>query len=66
MDAQFFSLAEVAKSVNKRPHQVVYAITSGLLPDTANRIAGKRAFTVEELEIIREHFAVRSKKESGK
>ncbi len=66
MSTQFFSLAEVAKIVNKRPHQVVYAITSGLVPDVVNRIAGKRAFNKQEVAIIKKHFALGPDKEVSK
>ncbi len=65
MSTQFYSLAEVAKIVNRRPHQVVYAITSGLVPDVVNRIAGKRAFTKQEVAVIRKHFGLGSDKEGN-
>ncbi len=66
MSTQFYSLAEVAKIVNKRPHQVTYAIVSGLVPDVVNRIAGKRAFTKQEVAVIKKHFGLGPDKEFNK
>jgi hypothetical protein len=52
--------------MRKRPHQITYAITSGLLPEPKVRIGGRRVFQDEDIERIARYFGVRLKKEANK
>ncbi len=53
---ELFTLGEVARIVNVPPYKVSYAISVGLLPDTAMRLANKRCFTQEEVNRVLRHF----------
>jgi hypothetical protein len=45
-----FLLSEVAKILNRKPHQVVYQITSGKVNEPELRIANKRLFTESDVQ----------------
>lgn len=60
MDEQFFSLGQAAVRIGIAPYRITYAITNGMVPDARMRIAGKRAFTEEEVKNIARHFRVES------
>jgi DNA-binding transcriptional MerR regulator len=51
-----YSLGEVARLVNVAPYRISYAISVGLLPDTALRFNNRRCFTPEDVELIACHF----------
>jgi hypothetical protein len=50
--------------MRKRPHQITYAITSGLLPEPKMRMGGRRVFQDEDIDRIAHYFGVRLKKEA--
>jgi DNA-binding transcriptional MerR regulator len=60
---KLYLLSDVVRLVRKRPHQITYAITSGLLPEPQVRIGGRRIFQDEDIERIAQYFGVRLKKE---
>jgi hypothetical protein len=62
--SKFVLLSDVARLMKKRPHQITYAITSGLLPEPEMRIGGRRVFQAEDVERIARYFGVRLKKEA--
>lgn len=59
---KLYLLNDVARLMKKRPHQITYAITSGLLPEPEMRIGGRRVFLDEDLQRIAIYFGVRLKK----
>jgi len=61
---KLYLLSDVARLMRKRPHQITYAITSGLLPEPQMRIGGRRVFQDEDIQRIALYFGVRLKKEA--
>lgn len=55
---KFFALSDVARLLNVQGYRIAYAISTGALPDAAQRIANKRVFTVEDVQRIARHFGV--------
>jgi DNA-binding transcriptional MerR regulator len=51
-----FLLGEVARLLEMRPHQVAYAISSGLVPEPKLRIGNKRIFQADDIKRLRAHF----------
>ena len=60
---KLYLLNDVARLMKKRPHQITYAITSGLLPEPEMRIGGRRVFLDEDIQRIAKYFGLRLKKE---
>jgi DNA-binding transcriptional MerR regulator len=63
--SKMYLLSDVARLMRKRPHQITYAITSGLLPEPKVRMGGRRVFQEQDIERIAQYFGVRLKKEAG-
>jgi DNA-binding transcriptional MerR regulator len=61
---KMYLLSDVARLMNKRPHQITYAITSGLLPEPKVRMGGRRVFQEEDVQRIAQYFGVRLRKEA--
>jgi hypothetical protein len=55
---KLFLLSEVAGVLRKRPWQVAYAITSGMVPEPKLRISNKRIFVAEDIERLAAHFGI--------
>jgi hypothetical protein len=53
-----FLLGEVARILKRKPHQVVYPMVTGKIPEPQMRLAGKRLFTVEDVDRLARHFRV--------
>lgn len=53
-----FLLGEVAGVLRKKPWQVVYAITSGAVPEPKLRIGNKRIFVDEDIRRLAAHFGI--------
>lgn len=62
--SKLYLLGDVAKMMRKRPHQITYAITSGLLPEPEMRIGGRRVFQGADIKRIADYFGVNLKKEA--
>ena len=58
MQDYYFTLGQVARLLGKRPHLVVYAITSGHVPEPAMRIGNKRVFGEADTERLARHFNI--------
>lgn len=54
----YYILGDVARLLGIKAHRIVYAVTSGHLPEPALRVGHKRVFTAEDLERIARHFHV--------
>jgi DNA-binding transcriptional MerR regulator len=63
---KMYLLSDVARLMRKRPHQITYAITSGLLPEPKVRMGGRRVFQEDDIERIAQYFGLRTKKEANK
>jgi len=61
---KLYLLNDVARLMRRRPHQITYAITSGLLPEPKMRMGGRRVFQDEDIQRIADYFGVRLKKEA--
>ena len=55
---KLFLLSEVAGVLRKKPWQVVYAITSGAVPEPKLRIGHKRIFVSEDIRRLAAHFGI--------
>jgi hypothetical protein len=55
---KLFLLSEVALVLRKKPWQVVYAITSGAVPEPKLRIGNKRIFVDQDIERLAAHFGI--------
>jgi DNA-binding transcriptional MerR regulator len=62
--SKMYLLSDVARLMKKRPHQITYAITSGLLPEPKVRMGGRRVFQEDDIERIAKYFGVRFKTEA--
>jgi hypothetical protein len=57
MTTQMYLLADAARTLDRKPYQIAYAITSGLVPDVGLRIGGRRVFRAADIERLRRHFS---------
>jgi len=55
---KLFLLSEVAGLLRKKPWHVVYAITSGVVPEPKLRIGNKRIFVPEDIGRLAAHFGI--------
>ena len=53
---EHYLLGEVAKILDRKPHQIVHLLTTGKIPEPEQRIANKRLFSVEDVERLARHF----------
>jgi MerR HTH family regulatory protein len=56
-----YVLAEVSKILGRKPHQIVYLLTSGRIPEPEQRIANRRLFSAEDVTRLARHFKVSPK-----
>jgi hypothetical protein len=56
-----FVLAEVSKILGRKPHQIVYLLTSGRIPEPEQRIGNRRLFLTEDVDRLARHFKVSPK-----
>ncbi|KKL03796.1 hypothetical protein LCGC14_2622540 [marine sediment metagenome] len=52
-------LADVAKLLRRKPYQITYALSVGLIPEPKLRIANKRVFQHVDIQRMARHFGVR-------
>ena len=60
MDKHYL-LAEVSKLVGRKPHQIIYLLTSGTIPEPEQRIGNRRLFSAEDVTKLARHFRVAPK-----
>lgn len=51
---RLLTLGELARELQMPQHALAYHIQRGHLPDAAYRVGGRRAFTVEQIQVIKE------------
>lgn len=61
MRKKHFLLKDVARQLRVKPYRVVYALTTGLVPEPALRIANKRIYQEDDIARLREYFALAGK-----
>ena len=66
MKRQHYLLKDVAKILKRKPYQIAYCLSVGLVPEPETRIANKRIFTPEDIERLAAHFGVELAKDKGK
>ena len=52
----FFSLGDVSKDLKVPTWKILYAISSGRVPDVRIRCAGKRVFQADDVSRLAKHF----------
>jgi hypothetical protein len=57
MEKHFF-LGDVARILDRKPHQIVHLLTSGKLPEPEQRIGNRRLFSAEDVTRLARHFKV--------
>ena len=55
------TLKEVAHKLGLKPYQINYALSVGLVPEPALRLANKRVFQQEDLQRLAKHFGLEAK-----
>ena len=53
------SSGQFARALGIQPYKLEYLIATGVVPDTKLRVAGKRAWSQNELDIVREILAAK-------
>lgn len=53
-----YTLGEVARILQRKPHQIVYPMVTGKIQEPASRLAGKRLFKPEDVSRLARHFKV--------
>lgn len=61
MKMKLLLLHEVSKRLGIIAHKLVYAITSGKVPEPQLRINNKRIFQAEDVKRLADHFGVKLK-----
>lgn len=51
-----YSTTQAAKLIGVKPHQLKYAIESGMVEDVTTTFAGKRVFNTQDIERIKKYF----------
>ena len=54
----FFSLGDVSKDLAIPTWKILYAISSGRVPDVRIRCAGKRVFQADDVSRLATHFGI--------
>jgi hypothetical protein len=49
---------DVARILGRKPHQIVYTLTTRQVPEPTRRVANERVFSVEDVERLARHFHV--------
>jgi len=52
-DTKYLLLGDVARLLHRRPHQIVYLLSSRQVPEPSLRLGNRRVFTAEDVERIR-------------
>ena len=54
---RLFSTAEVCRQAMVAPHRLIYAMSQNKVPEPKDRLNGRRAFTLKDVEIIKAYFS---------
>lgn len=61
MTKTLFLLNDAAKQIGVKPHQLAYAVSSGLLPEPVLRLGNLRIFTESDVRDAKRHFSSKNK-----
>lgn len=61
MNQQLLGTGDVSRLLGIQRHKLEYAISNGSVPEPKQRVANKRAFTIEEILTIAKYFGVKMK-----
>jgi len=56
-----FLLGDVARILDRKPHQIVHLLTTRTIPEPEQRIANKRLFSAEDVTRLARYFRVTPK-----
>jgi hypothetical protein len=69
MNAEYFSLGDVARTLAVKPHRILYALSVGAVAEPALRVAGKRLWNPAEVaalsEVLKIQAAAKWERERG-
>jgi hypothetical protein len=63
---QHFSISELALAVGEKPWRLAYYITRGEIPGASVHLPGRRVFTAEDVNSIREALQRRAEEKAKK
>jgi DNA-binding transcriptional MerR regulator len=52
-DTEWLLLSDVARLLRRRPHQIVYLLTSRQVPEPSLRLGNRRIFSAQDVERLR-------------
>ncbi len=52
-DTPWLLLGDVSRLLHRRPHQIVYLLSSRQVPEPALRLGNRRVFTAQDVERLR-------------
>ena len=58
MARQHYLLKDVARMLKKKPYQIAYCLSVGLVEEPKLRISNKRVFQHDDIERLAAHFGV--------
>ena len=58
MKQKHYLLKDVARILKRKPYQIAYCLSVGLVKEPEMRIANKRVFTSEDIDRLAAHFGV--------
>lgn len=66
MNAELFSLGDIARMLAVKPHRILYALSVGAVAEPALRVAGKRLWNAAEVsEVLKSQAAAKWQRERG-
>lgn len=69
MNAELFSLGDIARMLTVKPHRILYALSVGAVAEPALRVAGKRLWNPAEVaalsEVLKMQTAAKWQRERG-
>ena len=66
MVEQLFSIRDCGKAVGVAAHKIAYAHAQEFLREPQYRIAGKRIYTIDDVQRVAAYFAEKLRKKGGK
>lgn len=56
--SKYYSMKDVARLLEIRPHRIGYAVSNGAVPQPSQRFGNTRVFTTEDVRRLADHFGV--------
>ena len=61
---QHYLLNEVARKLKRKPYQITYMLSTGIVKEPKLRVCNKRMFTTDDIEQLRQAFSLRDLQEA--